>query len=286
MMACGQTQGPDFLVIGAQRAGTTWIHRVLLKHPALWLPPVKELHYFDKLQRTRTWLDPRERRRLRPKVDLWHLKYLFGKRSDKWYAGLFQKARDRGFIVGEVTPTYALLGEDVLLRIRRMNRDVKLIFVMRDPMDRIWSELNNDVRKGFVTGALTPALALQWMRRRLGIVESSAYLDTVARLEAAFPSTQLHFCFFDDLEARPKQFAFDLLSFLGTESAVVADSLPGPVNVASGESEIPDAFARVIAEEYLPMVIQLCDRFDGAPQRWRSRYEKLLASHPGQVDLD
>jgi len=279
-MENGQKQGPDFLVIGAQRAGTTWIHHVLREHPALWLTPVKELHYFDKLQRTRTWLDPRERRRLRPKADLWHLKYLFGKRSDKWYASLFQKARDGGFIVGEVTPTYALLGENVLLRIRRINKDVKLIFVMRDPLDRVWSELNNDVRKGIVAQTLTPALALQWVRWRRGISESSAYVDTVARLEAVFPSSQLHFCFFDDLEARPEKFASDLLYFLGAGLEAAAAWLPGPVNVAAGESDIPEGFARVMAKEYLPMVSQLCDRFEDAPQRWRSRYEKLLARSP------
>ena len=48
---------PDFLVIGAYRAGTTWLHRVLRQHPALWLPPGKELHYFDKPGRTHTWFD-------------------------------------------------------------------------------------------------------------------------------------------------------------------------------------------------------------------------------------
>ena len=40
--------GPHFIVIGAQRSGTTWLHRVLSQHDQLWLTPVKELHYFDK----------------------------------------------------------------------------------------------------------------------------------------------------------------------------------------------------------------------------------------------
>ena len=56
--------GPDFLIVGAQRAGTTWLHRVLRQHPALWLAPVKELHYFDKPEIARTCLDEKERRRL------------------------------------------------------------------------------------------------------------------------------------------------------------------------------------------------------------------------------
>jgi hypothetical protein len=54
-------RGPDFLIIGAQRAGTTWVYRLLRRHPALWLPSVKELHYFDQLGILRTW-DKKKRR--------------------------------------------------------------------------------------------------------------------------------------------------------------------------------------------------------------------------------
>src|SRR5947207_15861690 len=50
MAAGGERKVPDFLGIGAARAGTTWLHSNLRRHPQIWLPPVKELHYFD-LQR-------------------------------------------------------------------------------------------------------------------------------------------------------------------------------------------------------------------------------------------
>ncbi len=86
----GKPRGPDFLVIGAQRAGTTWLHRVLRQHPALWLPPLKELHYFDSLHQNYTWENGiRWRRRWRRalmsgrhSLDLWHLRFLLGKRTD------------------------------------------------------------------------------------------------------------------------------------------------------------------------------------------------------------
>jgi hypothetical protein len=39
--------GPDFLILGAQRSGTTWLHKNLSAHPKLWMTPIKELHYFD-----------------------------------------------------------------------------------------------------------------------------------------------------------------------------------------------------------------------------------------------
>ena len=145
-------RGPDFLVIGAQRAGTTWLHRVLRQHPALWLPPVKELHYFDRLETKRTILDPKERRRVGVKrllsLDPWLVSYWFRARSDEWYARLFRAAKANGLVAGEITPAYATLDETVLRRIKRMNDTIKLIFVMRDPVERAWSAVNNAAKKG------------------------------------------------------------------------------------------------------------------------------------------
>jgi len=51
---------PDFLGIGAQKAGTTWLHLNLRRHPGVWLPPVKELQYFNEIyvRRHRRWMVP------------------------------------------------------------------------------------------------------------------------------------------------------------------------------------------------------------------------------------
>lgn len=277
MRAGEKMRGPDFLVIGAQRSGTTWVHRVLRQHPDLWLPPVKELHYFDKPMRGRTWLDPRERRRVRPtRLDLWHLRYLLGKRSDEWYARLFQKAQANGYIAGEITPSYAVVDHDAFCRMRRVNSAVKLVFVMRDPVERAWSEFNNRVKKGQVHGTVTPKKVLRVVHRP-GIAASSAYFDTIERLEAVFSQQQLYFCFFDDLCNRPGRFAADLLKFLGADVSSLANiQFPPAVNVASDQKPPPGEIARALAAEYSPMVRRLGDRFGGAPLTWLKRYEALL----------
>src|SRR5262249_4158918 len=50
---------PDFLCVGAQKAGTSWLYRQLEPHPDFWMPPVKELHYLDNLNRTKRHRPPR-----------------------------------------------------------------------------------------------------------------------------------------------------------------------------------------------------------------------------------
>jgi Sulfotransferase family len=272
-------KGPDFLVIGAQRAGTTWLHRVLSQHPNLWLPPVKELHYFDKLDTRRTAFDAKERRRVRlsglKSLDPWLFRYWFGRRGDSWYERLFADAQAKGLIAGEITPAYATLNEKVLRRIHHMNGKTKFIFIMRDPVDRVWSAVNNAAKKGAadtstVSGALERA-------RDSGARARSAYADTITRLEAIFPEKQIHYCFFDDLRDRPEALTADVLAFLGVEpKPTVAIKLPQAVNVAAGSKGAPLEFAREMARDYLPMVEQLCRRFDGPPRQWRARYEHLL----------
>src|SRR5438270_8769299 len=56
MQGAGQTNrkpGPDFCCIGAQKAGTGWLYEQLRSHPDFWMPPMKELHYFDRPARSR-----------------------------------------------------------------------------------------------------------------------------------------------------------------------------------------------------------------------------------------
>src|SRR5215471_4218872 len=50
---------PDFLCVGAQKAGTSWLYQQLEPHPDFWMPPLKELHYLDLLNRTKRFHAPR-----------------------------------------------------------------------------------------------------------------------------------------------------------------------------------------------------------------------------------
>ena len=103
------------------------------------------------------------------------------------------------------------------------------------------------------------------------------YLDTIRRVETVFSSGQLYCGFFDDLCDRPEQFIADVLSFLGAEPGdVSAVLLPGAVNSTGKSKPMPLEFARVMAKEYLPIVRELCQRFEGPPQKWFARYDALL----------
>ena len=272
--------GPDFLVVGAQRSGTTWLHSVLREHPELWLPPVKELHYFDRPQLRRGCLRPADwfpmaLTGLKAR-DPWMLQFFFAQRSDDWYSRLFQKAKRSGLIAGEITPAYAKLGKDVFLRIRGLNEHIKLVFIMRDPVERAWSSIHRKLKFGRIDGELTEERALDISRSRSVVVRSS-YLETIQRIEKLFLPEQLKYCFYDDLRDRLGQLVKDVVSFLGADPSIVSQmQLPSRINAAATGKPLPPRVTRQMATAYLPIVEQLCERFEGPPHVWLAHYENCL----------
>lgn len=101
---------PDFLGIGAQKAGTTWLHENLRCHPELYLPDAKELHYFD-----------------------WDFH-----QSLRSYAEHFRDGADR--VKGEITPGYSILSSIRIALIKDLMPDLRLLFLVRNPISRAWSQ--------------------------------------------------------------------------------------------------------------------------------------------------
>jgi len=276
--------GPDFLGIGAQRAGTSWLYTVLERHPALWLPPLKELHYFDdplslNKQRYYSFLRTRIISGLwvRRPLSAWDFHYFFGKRSDEWYRRLFEGAHRRGMVTGEISPSYATLGEEDFLRMRAINPNIKILFIMRDPIMRSWSSIIKSRQKRKLLAPPTAQVAIDHSRGE-GVSKKSSYLMTIERIEGIFARNQIFYGFFEDLVANPLSFLQNVCSFLQVESGNIRALMPpAPVGAAAGGRRPPPEFERSLAASFLPDVEKLCARFDGAPQNWRARYEALLS---------
>lgn len=115
---------PTFLVIGAQRSGTTSLFRYLSMHPCIVPPLRKEVHYFDFQYR---------------KGRAWYLAHFPGR------VGGLRGTRPR--ITGEASPYYMVhpLAPE---RVRAFDAGMKLIAILRDPVDRAWSHYHREVRAG------------------------------------------------------------------------------------------------------------------------------------------
>ncbi len=190
-------QPPDFIIIGAQKGGTTSLHRYLTHHPDVGGSIRKEVHFFS---------------------------WLYDRGLD-WYLAHFPQ-RGKFAMVGEASTSY-LSDPDVPERVRRAVPDAKLIALLRNPVDRAFSQYQMNVRKGFEPLPFEEAIDREPERLRLAADRSTTqwrYSSYLARglyaehLEwwlAAFPRGQLLVLRSEDFFARPEEGLAEALAFLG-----------------------------------------------------------------------
>jgi hypothetical protein len=321
---------PDFLGIGAQKAGTTWLYQVLRVHPGVWLPPVKELHYFDQNPRVpktfrqrcvgrqadnRRWRRHMELQRLRITSALvflgsggcafwgrnrraldnawwrahlaqlrrhplqvaadivWDLNYFFRRPSDTWYASLFEPGRGR--VAGDITPAYAAVSEECVAHVRALLPHTKIIFIMRNPIERTWSAARMFWRK---TGYdIDDEARLMAYAQRERVVLRSDYLRTLSLWEHHYPSSQIFLAFFEELRDCPEDMLLRLYRFLGVEVSTrhIPDYARQRVN-AGDPLEMPKTFARELATQHYPQLQALHERFGGHATQWLRSAEAIL----------
>ena len=292
MGGTNERQSPSFLGIGAARAGTTWLHTNLKKHPKLWLPPIKELHYFDVQRRgaqgycivpdincwRMSWvwyyrhakLLCRRLARLRVRPGFaW--RYLFGIRSDRWYAKLFRTDR----ISGEITPAYMLLPRQVVEDIYRLNPDMKIIFLLRNPVSRAWSNLR--LRLGKAVLKATDDTILEEMNSP-GSVLRSRYAQAVNNWRGVFGENQVFIAFFDDLVATPRDLLRSILNFLGVDSSDAnLPATPEKEVNASVKRDLPEHLLPHLYATYLDDLRELEKLVGGPVGKWLAKAEEAVA---------
>jgi len=226
---------PDFLVIGAQKAGTTWLDRNLRTHPKIWLPPEKEIHFFDlprplpfaalllaPVRAARHWAKARlERDWAKVKAGEqsigWYVRYYFLPRTHRWYRSLFTPSP--GQICGESTPRYATLPTDEIKRIHRLMPDLKLVYLLRDPVDRMWSDLAMFQRPRFGGRGLKLAdeSDLQFFLSDPENLAHSMYGSNLERWRKYYPREHIYLGTQEEIQARPQDLLANIYSFLGAD---------------------------------------------------------------------
>jgi hypothetical protein len=196
----------DFIVIGAQKAGTTSLWRYLEDNRMLRMPPAKEAPFF---------IEPA---------------YPDGLRA--YMRALFKDAPRRARL-GTVTPSYMLGAPgvpvpEVARRIRGVFPDVRLVALLRDPVERAWSAYRMGVRRGeerrpfdvVVAEQLQPAALAQARREpvpRISYVTAGEYGRMLAAYLDEFARTQLHVELTADLARAPGDVVARVCAFIGVE---------------------------------------------------------------------
>ncbi|MDB5526298.1 MAG: hypothetical protein JWM58_4061 [Rhizobium sp.] len=149
---------PDFICIGAQKAGTTWLYEMLAQNPSIWLPPLKEVHFFDHMDsdddvknKRRAHIEKIARRaakggRAKGSTGEGKADFLFSLTGDnllteEWYRSIFSHPDSQARISGEVTPAYLALEEDKLAYVKSLLPNTRFLLIVREPKARNLSQI-------------------------------------------------------------------------------------------------------------------------------------------------
>jgi Sulfotransferase domain len=240
---------PNFLVIGAQRAGTTLLHRILDLHPDVYVPRRrKEVHYFD-----------------------WYFD-----RGPEWYAGFFPSSREakQYKALGEVTPDY-LFAATAPGRIAALIPDCKFVVSLRNPIERAFSWYLYSVRS--VNEKRNPD---DFFAQEVDCLRRGLYSQQLSNYFSLFPRSVFFILVYEELIQDPAPQLNSLASFLGLDAGWEDPRrlVQQPINA----SEIPrfrGAFARaqrfgeVLTRHDLDWVVRLA-RTCGIPSMFGTRNGK------------
>jgi sulfotransferase family protein len=215
----------DFVVPGAQKSGTTALHYFLSKHPQIALPDRQEMHFFDDEKIFSRPVD----------YELLHRHFHSSGRHAlrlllRWLRGSTGRptfpdtGAARGFaIAGEVTPNY-LYWKPALERIRAYNPKIKLVILLRNPIDRAFAHWNMQRFKSVEPLDFLPALKeeprrtaepLTLQARRFAYVARGFYSQQLDRVFELFPSEQVKTVRFEDFRDRKQETLDAIFEFLG-----------------------------------------------------------------------
>jgi hypothetical protein len=182
----------DFIIAGAHRTGTTWLYENLYQHPEIILSSKrKELHFFDRDENFKKGLN--------------------------FYNDFISNKHNKS-LIGDVTPSY-FGDEKVPERINYFFPKIKIIIILRNPIDRLFShyklnEGNSNNEESFSS----------YYKRKLNeneagnSVEEGIYIKHIESYLKYFKKEQITVMFYKDLKEKPNQFYSKILKSIGVNN--------------------------------------------------------------------
>jgi len=245
------TNGPDFIVMGARKSATTWLYYFADKIPGMQMPGVKEMNVFiqgglwnDEVSETLDGL-----------VTWW----------TNWYP-----ESDVQAVCPPTNPDMTLDDAFQNAERSRIDRiaaefaDTQIIYVLRDPVERLWSDFTMEfvTNKGLELDATPEPDVLDLIVGRS--IRGGLYSEVVRTWRNAFGS-RFHVMFFDDLRRSPERFGQSFCSIVGatyqaghaetTENPNPGDNLACPEFVRAELTQLLEPDLRILADEFGPSPI-------------------------------
>ena len=251
----------DFIVIGAPKSGTTSLFQYLRFHPQIFIPPAKEIPYFS----SKTW------------------------RHQGWdqYVETYYAQAPLDLLWGKVTPQY-FSNAWVPRKIHAMMPDVRLLVILRHPVDRAFSNYRMAFRTGKESRGFNE-LALDYVKNntRINYFTHGEYGTLLSRYLEHYSSNQLLVLFLDDLKNSPETLLDSIWRYLGVNGGYVPSNLGKRYNIGGDKQRFLDIVPMIRKFGIIHRLSQL------APQRHRETIKRrfllqynAVSSPPPPIDSE
>jgi hypothetical protein len=237
---------PTFIVVGAAKCGTTSLYHYLDKHPEVYMSPIKETNHFS------SDIDPEN---FSSEYKLHEARKHFN--LDKWLAagmpekrwGWYVKKRDQYWqlfggmknekAAGEISNSY-LFSSTAAQEIKYALPDAKIIMMLRNPIDRLYSHYLANLRDGKTLLTCFEELNYDMAKIDKGwgishlYIELGLYYQQVKRYLDTFDKENIRIYFHDDYKKDPEGLVRDMFEFIGVDKNIVVD-----FNEKHNEAKVP-----------------------------------------------
>lgn len=189
----------DFIGVGAQKCGTSWVYACLYEHPEI-CAPIKEIHFFS-----------------RPRFE----------KGPQWYERHFSRCAE-GKQRGEFSTSY-LYSKEAPARIHSLYPQVKLIAIVRNPVLRAVSQYKNALKAGEIGAHVSFA---QYAAEEKSVRAQGLYHEQLMRYLTFFKKEQILVLVYEDSKKNPHEFIKSIYHFLGVATDFVPPMLHSEVNIA------------------------------------------------------
>jgi hypothetical protein len=248
---------PTFLGIGSMRCGSTWLYEVLRHHPQIRMSDPKQLEFFNR-----------------------HILH----RDFGWYRRFFEPEPNEQPkpVRGEITPFYARLKPRNIVGIQRVMPDLRIVLVIRHPIERVWSHALYDLGayKERDVNRLSPSSFLRHFQRSRTrrYTNYDWILETWTRV---FGNGSVHVGLFDDLIADPGSLVSGVLAHIGADPSwripeeLVGKKVLAAEDLVGGQVEMPEMLRWYLAVQWQEPMRRLNARLEGRISHWVDELDTL-----------
>jgi len=272
---------PRLICIGAQKAGTTWLHAMLRSHPSFDMLPTKEIHYFDTLyvKSLKEFNERRFKRAVRrvkklekagekvPPQARWFAAQHGQTIDDAWYTNLFSNVK-KGAIGCDFTPSYSLLPDAGVAHLTKLCPNARILFLLRDPVERSFSQVRMRIEAKEMP---RNAQAMMRFAKAGNNIKRSRYVEIIKRFSAQVPKERFKVMFYDDISIRPLHLLEEVCRFVDVPFAAAQFPKASKKIYVGTEMRMPPEVRSYLVSEHLPTIRALAETYPTA-KGWLEKY--------------